>query len=158
MDVDMSNPADDASEFNLVGLADRANETLETAVNEAAHQAFNLGCLIGLLPALLFAFITFLITGFSIIGAFVVVVLSITGTIAFANLAAMVTRRNTLKRVYRDIVEPEINRSLHRAGIARLQFDEAASLYLAPTALLAEFIQQTPPETVESLEEGIPYD
>lgn len=135
----------------LTSLAESANEILETSVNQATHQAFNLGCLIGLLPAIIFSAITFWVTGFSLIGAAMGVVLGITGAIAFANLAAMITRRNTLERTYRDQVAPHVTRSLSESGHSQEEFERAVQQALAPGAMLYPFVNPPQAETAEDV-------
>lgn len=143
----------DTPTFSLAGLAESANERLEHAVNEATHQAFNLGCLIGLLPAAIFAVVIFLSTGFSFIGTAMAVVIGIVSAIAFANLAAMITRNNTLRRTYRDVILPELEQSLTHAGIDRHVFDLAARESLSPSAALYPFVGP-PAETITNTPDG----
>jgi hypothetical protein len=128
----------------LVKLAEATNAELEEAVNQATHQAFNLGCLLGLLPAVIFAVVIFLVSGFSLIGSLMAIVLGLTGAIAFANLAAMITRRNTANRKYQNEVAPSLARRLAEAGFTRAEFDLAARQTLSPTAPLSAFIQPPP--------------
>jgi hypothetical protein len=140
----------------LTGLITEANETLETAVNQATHAAFNLGCLMGLLPAVIFAVVTFLVTGFSLIGAAMAVVLGITGAVAFANLAAMITRRNTLRRTYHEHVRPDITRALAQSGHSQAEFEQAARQTLTPSAPLYLFINPLPAEPAETASQEEP--
>jgi len=133
-------PSGDLSQPSLSDLAASTNEMLELAINEVAHRAFNLGCMIGLLPAVIFAAVIFLSTGFSLIGTALAVVLGVVSAIAFANLAAMITRNNTARRIYRDTILPEIEQSLRTAGIERQFFDLAARESLAPSAALYPFL------------------
>lgn len=121
-------------------LALMANETIENAVNQATQQAFNLGCLVGLVPMIAFIILTFLLSGFSIISAFIAVILGIISAIAFANLAAMLARKNTIPRVYQDVVKPKIDESLEQAGISRNEFASSALRTIAQTDPLYEFI------------------
>lgn len=140
--MDNSNlTAADAQAFDTAQLAISANEALDSAVNQATHQAFNLGCLIGLLPAAIFSLVMFFITGFSLIGAFMAIIIGIIGAIAFANLAAMFTRRNTTRRVYRDTIAPNIERTLKANGVSRADFDNSAGETLDSSAPLYEFLE-----------------
>lgn len=132
----------DSSSVTPDQLALMANETIESAVNLAAQQAFNLGCLVGLLPMIAFIILTFLLSGFSIISAFIAVILGVISAIAFANLAAMLARKNTIPRVYHDIVKPRIAESLEQSGISRNEFASSALRIIAETAPLYEFITE----------------
>ncbi len=133
--------------FTLAGLAESANEKLETAVIEATNQAFNLGCLVGLAPAVIFAIITFIVAGFNVIGAAIAVVLAVIGLIAFANLAAMITRRNTMRQKYIREILPEIELALRQHGFTSEEFETVARQTLPAASMLAAFIplQSEPP-------------
>jgi hypothetical protein len=124
----------------LTELAETENARLEDGASSATQQAFNLGCLVGLLPGAIFILATFLLTGFSIIGAAITLVLMLTGLIAFANLAAMLARRNTTRRLYRDKSQGEIETALQEAGLSRDQFDEIARQVLPSRAALYTFL------------------
>jgi hypothetical protein len=143
--MNMNNPSPSASAeppaFSLPAMIETANTQLEERVQVATHQAFNLGCAIGLLPAAVFGIAIFLTAGFSVIGAAMALILGIISAIAFANLAAMVTRRNTLRRTYEETINPDIEKSLRDAGISREEFDRAANDTLSPSAPLLVFVR-----------------
>jgi hypothetical protein len=120
----------------LSELAETENARLEDAASLVTQQAFNQGCFVGLLPGGIFLLVMFFVTGFSIIGAAIALVLILTGLIAFANLAAMLARRNTIRRVYREQSQGEIERALQAANLSRPQFDDVARQVLAPQAAL----------------------
>lgn len=124
----------------LTSLAETENARLEEAASPVTQQAFNLGCLVGLLPGGLFLLAILVLTDFSIIGAAISLILIMMGLIAFANLAAMLARRNTVRRVYRDQSESQIEQSLQEAGLSRAQFDEVARRVLPPQAALYGFL------------------
>jgi hypothetical protein len=126
--------------LSLPEMAQDANTRLENTIGDATQQAFNLGCLIGMMPAVIFSVVIFLATGFSLIGASMAVVLGVVSAIAFANLAAMITRQNTMKRAYRETINPGINNTLQAAGIARSDFDRVARETLPPSAPLVVFL------------------
>lgn len=132
----------------LTELAETENARLEEAASPATHQAFNLGCLVGLLPGGIFLLAILLLTEFSIIGAAIALVLILMGLIAFANLAAMFARRNTIRRVYRDQSLGQIDRTLQDAGMTRDLFDEVARRVLPPQAALYHILPKpTPPQS-----------
>jgi Tfp pilus assembly protein PilV len=81
-----------------------------------------------------------LLIGFSIIGAAIALVLMLTGLIAFANLAAMLARRNTIQRLYREKSQGEIETALQEAGLTREQFNELARQALPSRAALYTFL------------------
>jgi hypothetical protein len=137
-------PPIEKAPITLTNLAESANEKLEAAVIEATHRAFNLGCFVGLAPAAIFASITFIVVGFSVISAAIAIVLAFIGLIAFANLAAMITRRNTMRQKYFREILPEIELTLHRHGYTSEEFEAAARQILPPTAMLAAFLPQHP--------------
>ena len=141
----------------LAELAEIENARLEEAASAVTHQAFNLGCFVGLLPGGIFVLVTFLLTGFSLIGAAIALVLILVGLIAFANLAAMLARRNTIRRVYRDESSGEIERALEAANLSRDQFDQVARRVLPPQAALYSFLPAPPPPAFET-EESVPSD
>lgn len=142
--MSLMQPHFEETSFTLAGLAESANEKLETAVIEATNQAFNLGCLVGLAPATIFAIITFIVAGFNVIGAAIAVVLAVIGLIAFANLAAMITRRNTMRQKYIREILPEIELILRQQGFTPEEFEAAARRTLPPAAMLVEFLPQLP--------------
>lgn len=124
-------------------LAESINESLEDAAGEASNRAFNLGCLAGVLPAGLVLVIIIFVTGFSLIGAAMVLVLTVMGMMAFANLAAAIARKNTLRRTYHDSLQPQITRELSLAGASQADFDLAAYSTLPAGSPLLQFL--TPP-------------
>ena len=58
----------------------------------------------------------------------------------------MLARRNTIRRVYRDQSETEIDQKLRDAGLNRRQFDQIARQVLPPQAALYDFLA-TPPSS-----------
>ena len=124
----------------LTELAEAENTRLEEAASTVTQQAFNLGCLVGLLPGGILVVATFFLIGFSVIGAAIALVLMLIGLIAFANLAAMLARRNTIRRIYRDQSQVEIETTLRETGLTRDQFDEIARRVLPSQAALYAFL------------------
>ena len=124
----------------LTELAETENRRLEDAASTVTQQAFNLGCFVGLLPGVIFVLVTFILIGFSFIGAAIALVLMLIGVVAFANLAAMLARRNTFRRIYRDQSQGEIESVLHHAGLTQDQFDVLAHQVLPSQAALLTFL------------------
>jgi ABC-type nickel/cobalt efflux system permease component RcnA len=86
----------------LARLAEAENTRLEDAASPVTHQAFNLGCLVGLVPGGIIVLLMYILIGFSFIGAAIALVLMLIGLLAFATWRAMLARRNTIRRVYHD--------------------------------------------------------
>lgn len=125
---------------DLKTLAETANEELEGLVNEAVNRAFNLGCFVGLVPAALFALVTFLVTGPSVTGAAIALLLAVLGLVAFANLAATITRRNAMPRRYRADILPNVEAALKQYGYTMAEFQQAVHQTLPQTSLLARMM------------------
>jgi predicted lipid-binding transport protein (Tim44 family) len=124
----------------LTELAEMENARLEEAASAVTQQAFNLGCLVGLLPGGIILLATLLLIGFSFIGAAMAFILMLTGLIAFANLAAMLARRNTVRRIYRDQSQTAIETALHKAELSQDQFGKIAREVLPPQAALCTLL------------------
>ena len=133
----------------LTELAEAENTRLEEAASPVTHQAFNLGCLVGVLPGGIFMLVILLWTDFSVISAAIALVLISIGLIAFANLAAMLARRNTIRRVYREQSAGQIEQTLQDANLTRDQFDEVARRVLPPQAALYSFLPVPHPKSTE---------
>jgi len=131
----------------LTELAEAENARLEDAASTVTQQAFNLGCLVGLLPGGIFVLVSFVVVGFSMIGAAIALVLMLIGLIAFANLAAFLARGNTIKRIYNDQSQGEIEAALNKAGLSREQFDVVARQVLPSQAALYTFLQEPAPSS-----------
>lgn len=128
---------------SLEQFVEQLNETIETAATEAAQRAFNLGCFTGLVPAALILLVMTIATGFSIIGIALLVVITVIGMIAFANLAAAIAQLNTQRRVFREIVEPKIAAYLANSGQQRQEFERAARTQLTPNSVLLLFLSRS---------------
>jgi hypothetical protein len=131
----------------LTELAETENARLEEAASQVTQQAFNLGCAVGLLPGAIVFIVALLLTGFSVIAVALSVVLITTGLIAFANLAAMLARRNTIRRVYREQSQGQLEQKLCDNGFTRSQFDQVARQVLPPQAALYSFLTTPPVST-----------
>ncbi len=124
----------------LEQLVEQANTTLENAASEAASRAFNLGCLAGLLPAAILLLSMAMVTGWSLIGIAMVLVLTVFAMVAFANLAAAIARVNSVRRTYQQTVQPEVASALSRSGLQPGHFAQAAHQSLPPAAPLLAFL------------------
>lgn len=128
----------------ITELVELENARLEEAASPVTQQAFNLGCLVGVLPGTIVLIILLLLTDFSVIGVAISLVLITIGLVAFANLAAMLARRNTIRRVYREQSEAQIEQTLRELGLSRRQFDQVARQVLPPQAALYNFLASPP--------------
>jgi hypothetical protein len=128
----------------ITELVEVENARLEEAASPVTQQAFNLGCLVGVLPGAIVLIVTLLVTDFSVIGVAISLVLITIGLVAFANLAAMLARRNTIRRVYREHSEAQIEQTLSDAGLSRNQFNQIARQVLPPQAALYNFLSNPP--------------
>lgn len=139
----MLEPLAPEQQAELARLALDANSQLETAASEAAARGFNLGCSTGLLPGGFVTLLMLFFTGWSFIGAALGLALTLTSMVAFASLAASVTRRNTLRRLYTQTIQPDLAQSLRQAGLTQAQLVQAAFETLPPAAPLLAFLSPT---------------
>lgn len=120
----------------LSELAASLNEKLENAGQSAANQAFNLGCSVAVIPALIVMLIVYIVARsnwISIGGALVIVLLAVIG---FANFAAYRARTNTIARTYQRDIHPEIVRTLNKMELDLSGFNQAAREVLPVNAVL----------------------
>ena len=135
----------------LTQLAQDADQKLEDAGQTGASRAFNLGCSISMLPAVILILLAFFLSranwAFSLITALVIGLLML----GLASLAANTAKRNTIGRVYQESVEPEIRQALRELDLARSQFDNLANQVLPQRATLRRYLSGSPePEEPDS--------
>ncbi len=117
------------------------NEKLENASQSSMTRAFNLGCSTGLVPAILAVIAVFYLFEGSMIGAaFTALVLAL-GILAFANISGYLAKARTIQRVYKEQINPEIDRILVSDHLTRQEFDIHADLILPQEALLRMFLK-----------------
>jgi hypothetical protein len=133
----------------LVQLAADANNNLETVASESATRGFNLGCFAGLFPGALMMILMFFVTGWSLIGAAFGLLLTLISMAAFASLAAAVTRRNTVRRTYQEIVLPLVKQRLYQIELKMPHFEQAAYQSLPAAAPLLAYLTPTLTTTPE---------
>ncbi|HEX7975242.1 MAG TPA: hypothetical protein VF498_12600 [Anaerolineales bacterium] len=138
---------------SLLQLAESANEKLETAGHEAANRALNLGCSLGMLPALLFALLAFILTRGNWVITAVIAVLAVVAVLLFANLAAYTAKIRTSQRTYQRDVQPEIERTLKILELTRASFDRLAGQSLPDEAVLRGYLNPSSTSTGDSPEE-----
>jgi len=113
--------------------------------NHASAKAFNLGCVVGLLPAALIVLLTFLLTRFSWVGALVMAALMVMALILFANVAAGFAHRNTIKRIAATEIEPELERALSELRLDRSDLIEVAQAALPDGSPLRGYLDLAEP-------------
>jgi hypothetical protein len=136
----------------LSTLALSANERLEAAGRNSASLAFNLGCSIGLLPAILVVVLVFVLAHANWLASAAALLLSGALVLLLANLAAYTARNNAIRRTYKEQVSVDIQRALAELGIQEQVFLEQAEQSLPVGATLRKFLVpeiHTRPETPE---------
>jgi hypothetical protein len=126
----------------LIDLAKTSNEQLEGASQASAYRAFNLGCMLGIIPALLVGLIAFLTAHFSWIAGVTAALIMLIAAMGFAGLAAYLTRARRMERIFREEVYPELTRKLAEMQVAMPDFLEIASQELPSNAALILLLSQ----------------
>jgi len=86
------------------------NENLEEKTITNANHAFNLGCMLGLIPAGIIILLSFILTKGSWLAAAIVTVLMFIGLMLLANLAAQTAKNRTMERVFAEEIEPDLQK------------------------------------------------
>ena len=107
----------------LEELAIALNEKMVTSGQDSANSAFNLGCSVGLVPALILVILTLLITKGSWIATALISGLMIIGLLAFANLSAYISRSRAYECIYLQEIIPEIEGELQKIGVDHFTFE-----------------------------------
>ncbi|MCC6955754.1 MAG: hypothetical protein IT316_03100 [Anaerolineales bacterium] len=126
------------------------NDRIIDAANSATTRAFNLGCLVGLIPAALIIGAAFLLTHNSWVGALVMAVLMVLALILFANIAAGLANRNTINRVILQEIGPEVERTLAELHLSHEDLSDIARKTLERDAPLLDYVQKTSPAQVST--------
>lgn len=150
-DPNLSIETPDMLESKILELNDRLEDTSQASMS----RAFNLGCSIGLIPAVLAVIAVFFFFKGSLIGAFFTALVSALGILAFANLSAYLAKARTIQRVYKEQINPDIEKFLLDQTISRQEFDNMADLSLPPQALMRMFLKPNHADD-ERPESGIP--
>ena len=138
--ADTTTGENQGSSQDLHRLIRDLDEKMSQSANLSSNHAFNLGCFVGLIPAAVIVLLTYFSAGSSWVGALVMVVLMGLSLILFANLVAAISRKNTLRRVFRTEILPEIRRAREKFNLEPAEFHLAASKALPPGAALLEFL------------------
>lgn len=115
------------------------NEQLEEKTISNANYAFNLGCFIGIIPAVLIVVAGFFITGRSWLAAVIIAVLMGMGLMLFANFVAHTARERTLVRVFSSEIKPELVNLQDQSGFDEKEFNRLIDQALPAGAPLRNF-------------------
>jgi hypothetical protein len=126
----------------LIDLAKTSNEHLEGASQASAYRAFNLGCVLGIIPALLVGLIAFFTAQLSWIAGVTAALIMLIAALGFAGLAAYLTRARRLQRIFREEVFPELSHKLAEMQVTMPNFLEIASQELPSNAALIHLLNQ----------------
>ena len=149
----VENPLEDDQKDILIGIAEEANESLEEAASRSANRAFNLGCLVGILPICAIVVGAFALTRFSWVGAFVMLVLMSLGLVLASNVIASIARNNATKKLYTSKIHPQIQNQLHEMNITEEHFTLLCLDTLPAGSALLQFL---PPVTRSETETDTP--
>jgi hypothetical protein len=126
----------------LVDLAKSTNELLEGASQASAYRAFNLGCMIGIFPALLLGLVAYLTSQYSWIAAVTTTLIMLIAVMGFAGLAAYLTRARRMDRIFHEQVYPEITNRLAELDVNMPEFQGIAAEELASNAALVHLLSE----------------
>jgi len=142
-------PIDDRQ--TLIELAKTSNEQMEGASQASAYRAFNLGCMLGIIPALLVGLIAFLTSQYSWIAGVTASLIMLIAAAGFAGLAAYLTRARRMERIFHEQVYPDLTKKLAEMQVDMPTFLEIAAEELPSNAALVHLLSQ---ETQNSLNHG----
>ena len=135
----------------LIDLANTSNEQLEGASQASAYRAFNLGCMLGILPALLVGLIAFVTAQYSWIAGVTAALVMLIAAGGFAGLAAYLTRARRMERIFHEQVFPDLTQKLAEMQVDMPTFLEIAVEELPSNAALVHLLSQ---ESQNSLNNG----
>lgn len=137
-----TSPLPNDNQQALVDLAKTTNELLEGASQASAYRAFNLGCMIGIVPALLMGLVAYLTSQYSWIAAVTTILIMMVAVMGFAGLAAYLTRARRMDRIFHEQVYPEITQKLAELQVELPEFQRVAAEELASNAALVHLLSQ----------------
>ncbi len=126
----------------LIELAKTSNEQLEGASQASAYRAFNLGCMLGIIPALLVGLFAFLTAQFSWIAGVTATLIMLIAAAGFAGLAAYLTRARRMERIFHEQVYPDLKQKLADLQIDLPTFLEISAEELPSNAALVHMLSQ----------------
>lgn len=129
-------------------LLEKSELRLDEAGKTNATHAFNLGCMIGLIPAGIIVIIALIATR-SWLASVLTALLMIVALIGLANLLALIARSNAMERVYKDEVGPDIKNNLLMNDIPETEFNKYAWQHVSPTSNIYIFLPKPPEDPSE---------
>jgi hypothetical protein len=129
---------------DLATFIDETNQRLEDETMENANRAFNLGCMVGLLPAGLVVLLSYFLTKGSWIPVGITAVLMFIALMLFTNLAAYTARNRTMERVYEEKIAPTIDVKLSEYQVEEDEFSQIADDALPAGAMLRNYLTIKP--------------
>jgi len=130
------------NEQALIEFATATNEKLEGGSQASAYRAFNLGCTIGILPALIIGFVAYFIANNSWVAAVATTIVMLMATAGFAALAAYITRARRMERIYQEQIAPEVSQKLDELQVGLPEFTQIAEHELPTNAALVHFLKR----------------
>ena len=125
-------------------IALTSNEKLVEAGAKSANRAFNVGCTVGLLPAIIIIITTLIISKGSWIATAFISILMGMGLVAFANLSAYISRSKAYQRIFEQDLKPEIETQLDDLEIEYRDFVRVADEVLDSDAPMRAYIFPEP--------------
>lgn len=123
-----------------IQLIDDMNQKLDEQSMINANRAFNLGCVIGLLPAILAVIITFFVSGGAWIPVAMTGTLMMIAVLLLANYTAYTARNRTMDRVYNNEIQPQLGEFIKEQKISQADFNILAHESLPPGASLLKYL------------------
>ena len=120
----------------LEEIIQSANQKLETASLESTNRAFNLGCSVGFLPALIFVGIVYLVSNGGWVGAIIAAIIALLALGGFAGTVANIARSNAVKRVFAEEILPELENLQQARNIGMADLEQVAAACLPSGAIL----------------------
>lgn len=136
----LESPIDDRQV--LIDLAKTSNEQLEGASQASAYRAFNLGCMLGIFPAILVGLIAFLTAQYSWIAGVMAALIMLIAAMGFAGLAAYLTRARRMERIFSEQVYPDLTQKLAEMQVDMPTFLNISSEELPSNAALVHMLTQ----------------
>lgn len=135
-----ASPLTENEQQDLAAFIDETNQRLEDETMENANRAFNLGCMVGLLPAGLVVLLSYFLTKGSWIPVGITAVLMFIALMLFTNLAAYTARNRTMERVYEEQIAPTIEVKLSEYQVNEDEFSQIADEVLPAGAMMRNYL------------------
>lgn len=95
-------------------LLQQLHEAMDENVNRNVNHAFNLGCVVSMLPGFVVVLLTFLLSGKNFAATLISALLVVLTIIALANILAYISRRATAEAYYRNHISPQLQTALEQ--------------------------------------------